>query len=410
MGCCEADAYNVLLDAEAYDERNGMGLAAVRKPLNQEKPMDNRTNKLPADQPVALLSDAQVEELETLVAPLAVDDPSGPSLRFDPIFTEIRLAREEDDPSLPMGVWERTLKRADWAMIAQRCSITLTRQSKDLQIAGWLTEAWMRQTGVEGLFRGLLVVERLLTDFWGSVHPRLDDDGDADMRVAPLEWMNASLASTLRFSVPLLPPADRLPPELSLGEWERMTMRELARTPPGAASESPESADILDTRGDIAAHVAANLGGAVARRLRLVRACLSTLLSIDTFIDARLGAEAPNMSRLRDTLHAMERVLLQMAPSDRGEPTPQHGMPQVPDAKAGLPPPAQSNWASRDDAYATLEAIADYLARIEPHSPTPYLLRRAVNWGRMPLPELMAEIIREEGDLTRLGRLLGLSA
>jgi type VI secretion system protein ImpA len=66
------------------------------------------------------------------------------------------------------------------------------------------------------------------------------------------------------------------------------------------------------------------------------------------------------------------------------------------------------NWSSRAQAYRTLEAVADYLSKTEPHSPTPYLIRRAVNWGRMPLPELMAEIMREEGDLNRMISVLGL--
>ena len=64
------------------------------------------------------------------------------------------------------------------------------------------------------------------------------------------------------------------------------------------------------------------------------------------------------------------------------------------------------SWSTREQAYATLEAVADFLARTEPHSPTPYLIRRAVNWGRMSLPELMAEIQREEGDLNKLVGLL----
>ena len=69
---------------------------------------------------------------------------------------------------------------------------------------------------------------------------------------------------------------------------------------------------------------------------------------------------------------------------------------------------ARSGWKNRKEAYATLESLADYLSAVEPHSPTPYLLRRAVKWGSMPLPELMAEIIREEGDLNRLANVLGL--
>lgn len=63
---------------------------------------------------------------------------------------------------------------------------------------------------------------------------------------------------------------------------------------------------------------------------------------------------------------------------------------------------------SRVDAYRQLESIANFLQSIEPHSPTPYLVRRAVSWGRMPLPELMQEVLREEGDLNRLFTVLGL--
>ena len=79
-------------------------------------------------------------------------------------------------------------------------------------------------------------------------------------------------------------------------------------------------------------------------------------------------------------------------------------------AQDALPerPVQHGGWTSREEAYRTLEALADYLGRIEPHSPTPYLIRRAVSWGRMPLPELFAEIMREEGDLNRMINVLGL--
>jgi type VI secretion system protein ImpA len=70
--------------------------------------------------------------------------------------------------------------------------------------------------------------------------------------------------------------------------------------------------------------------------------------------------------------------------------------------------PACVGWLSRDDAYRTLEALAEFLGRIEPHSPTPYLIRRAVKWGRMPLPQLMADIMQGDGDLHRMVNLLGL--
>jgi type VI secretion system protein ImpA len=63
---------------------------------------------------------------------------------------------------------------------------------------------------------------------------------------------------------------------------------------------------------------------------------------------------------------------------------------------------------SRAHAYQLIEIVARYLEENEPHSPTPYLLKRAVSWGQMPLANLMREIVRTEGNLTRYLALLGL--
>jgi type VI secretion system protein ImpA len=46
--------------------------------------------------------------------------------------------------------------------------------------------------------------------------------------------------------------------------------------------------------------------------------------------------------------------------------------------------------------------------RIEPHSPCPYLVKRAVAWGKMPLTELLQEMVRSEGDLQELYGMLGM--
>jgi type VI secretion system protein ImpA len=62
---------------------------------------------------------------------------------------------------------------------------------------------------------------------------------------------------------------------------------------------------------------------------------------------------------------------------------------------------------SRDEAYRRLGEIADYLLRTEPHSPVPYLVKRAVAWGGMPLAELLQELLDSESDLKQIYRLLG---
>ena len=51
---------------------------------------------------------------------------------------------------------------------------------------------------------------------------------------------------------------------------------------------------------------------------------------------------------------------------------------------------------------------ADVLASIEPHSPVPYLVRRAVEMGRLPFPEMIQAIVREQSVIDGMFRELGI--
>jgi len=64
--------------------------------------------------------------------------------------------------------------------------------------------------------------------------------------------------------------------------------------------------------------------------------------------------------------------------------------------------------SSRSDAYRLLEEIALYLQKTEPHSPTPYLIRRAIAWGEMRFDELLPELVRDQGELSEIMKLLRL--
>ena len=66
-----------------------------------------------------------------------------------------------------------------------------------------------------------------------------------------------------------------------------------------------------------------------------------------------------------------------------------------------------SEVTSREQAYGLLNLAADFLLRTEPHSPTPYVVKRAVAWGHMSLAELYQEILADEKDLAGLKQLLG---
>src|SRR5262249_15247761 len=56
---------------------------------------------------------------------------------------------------------------------------------------------------------------------------------------------------------------------------------------------------------------------------------------------------------------------------------------------------------SREDAFRHLEQVATYFRTHEPHTVISYTLEQVVRWGRMPLPELLVELIPD--DTVRLG-------
>ena len=53
-------------------------------------------------------------------------------------------------------------------------------------------------------------------------------------------------------------------------------------------------------------------------------------------------------------------------------------------------------------------SIADFFRRNEPHSPIPFALEQAVRWGQMPLPQLLRELIPDDGSRQNFFKLTGI--
>src|SRR5579875_970460 len=112
---------------------------------------------------------------EDLLAPIAGDNPSGKSLRYDRVYDQIKEARTEEDDTLPAGAWERTAKRADYRLVIKLATEALAGKSKDLQIAAWLGEAHIKQEGAGQLAPVLELLLRLQEKFWDTLYPEIDE-------------------------------------------------------------------------------------------------------------------------------------------------------------------------------------------------------------------------------------------
>lgn len=384
------------------------------------------------------LADVFSPDLSALLAPLAQAEPAGESLRYSPIYAQIREARLEEDQNLPMGEWTRPLKKADWKAVETLCFDALTKSTKDLQIAGWLTEAWTRRHGLAGLVASTQLLDGLCRNFWNDLHPQIEDD-DVEIRVAPFFWINDNIAQTLLLHVALMPRADQSPAYLSLSDWQRAVATEFAA---GASRDSKAAG--AASRQDMLQEATQHIAALVAVDVHAQQAA-DLWETLTRFLDDKLGEQSPSLSKVTESIKQIRlalRSLLQdrdprdaqaeaeanaewLSPAttepDHVAPLPEttamqdnaidsmSSLATAPSTSPGLLAlPAKVT--TRAEAYRLLELAATFLEQTEPHSPTPYLIRRAITWGRLSLPELMQEVIQEEGDISRYFSLLGIKS
>ncbi len=368
-------------------------------------------------------------DIEALLVPVPGVAPAGPSMRYDPLYLGIRQAREEDDASLPLGEWERPLKKADWKTVSAKCTQLLGSQSKDFQAAAWLCESWTRLHQIEGFNAAVDLLSGLVERFWDSAHPQIED-GDDDARAAPFIWMNENLPLTLKLHVTLLQVPDRMPSAASLADWDQSLIADHQK---GDAKKTthPSGGNAL-TREELGASAnGKNLRSLVTLKdqLQLAIAKWDVLARL---LDAKMDANPPSVARVGEMLRRIERAAASLIDGRDPRPEPALAMTaaaplaeaafqinqdetmdaQTPNQETVTAAPEvllrSGAIASREDAYRMLEVVAAYLQKTEPHSPTPYLVKRAVTWGRMSLADLMQEVVREEGDIARYFSLLGI--
>lgn len=347
-------------------------------------------------------------DLDRLLSPIAPGNSAGASLRYDPAYDHIQILRKEDDATLPQGVWKADPKRADWASVESACLDILETRSKDLQVAAWLLEAWLHLHGYAGAAQGFRVMHALADAFWDDLHPQMQG-GDVEFRVAPVLWLNDKLPPQLKL-LPLTAPESQDVAVCSIALWEKASQRVNLR-PGTSPKESVVSLSQLE-QGAMLTPTERLLAKAAE-----VKDMLVSCAALDQLLDEKLGKEAPGLMPVRGVgeealgiLHTLLRDRAVIEVND--EPTVEEHMPAY---SVGYFPEPEMMYQhepgrirSRAEAYQMLADAAEYLARTEPHSPTPYLVRRAINWGAMPLDQVLSELVRNQAELAEIYRLLDL--
>ncbi|HLH38679.1 MAG TPA: type VI secretion system protein TssA [Bryobacteraceae bacterium] len=320
--------------------------------------------------------------LEELLAPIPGDNPSGADLRYEPIYDEIKEARRQEDEA-PQGHWEHARKTADWPLVFRLCSNVVAKQSKDLQIAAWLLEAALKQEGYAGLRAGLDLICGLLEKFWDTLYPEIED-GDVELRAAPLSWIGLKLDIAVR-SVPLVRAGYDFfkynESQLIVGyeattDPDKRKAREQAIAEGKLAGEAWDKA-FEETPKAFYKQIVADISASLKRIAEIEQ------------MDERFGDAMPNFGPTRKALEEVYAVAasllkkkLEIDP-DPVEAEPAAGAAQEAAAEAAAAGSLTVEPVSRDDAITRLISAARYLRAAEPFNPAPYLILRGLRWGEV---------------------------
>lgn len=341
--------------------------------------------------------------LERLLAPLDGAQPAGSAARGSMGFRMIQQLRQSDDASLPMGAWATEPRRANWPKVSQLAAGMLDTVGKDLQLAAWMLEAELQQTGYAALLPCFTLLRGLCETWWDSLHPRGDGEG-YDARCNIVRWINEKLLNTIA----LLPLVEDDEHVASWSQWELAHYHERMRAVNGnLPDEAQDAATLDDLHGLLARMDAAEL----RERHAMLDDGLAAIAAFEHRLREQLGPETPSLGRLEEFLSRIE-ALLRGELARRGP----AALPMVEDmsfdeqtgeeGEEGEPHAADALFGERERAYQVLAQIGEYLLQVEPHSPVPYLIRRAVAWGGLNAAELYREVFQKGGGRIDIFELL----
>jgi type VI secretion system protein ImpA len=331
---------------------------------------------------------------DDLLNPIPGDNPSGASLRYSPVYDKIKEARREDDDA-PQGDWKRERKVSDPKTVLKLATETLATKTKDLQLAAWITEALLRQEGFAGLLEGLKLIRGLQETFWDTLYPEIDEDGDKEMRAAPVEWVGTTLGDRIRKT------------PITKGGFDFYKYKEsrlVGYEDPDAASDKQEARAAKIADGALAPEEFDKDSDATPTAMyeawqAAMDGSLEEMDTLQLFGEEKFGDQAPSFSALRaaveEVRHQVHLFLQKRTDTTAPAAEPEAeaaadswGTAEEPGGAAPAAAKVKRGTLSLepedlDDVSARLAAVARFLRQLDAYSPGPYLLLRGYRWGEL---------------------------
>ncbi len=352
-------------------------------------------------------------DLEKILLPISSQQPAGDYLKYEGTYDLIENARREEDADLPMGIWASPVKKADWEQVRDLCIESLETRTKDIQIACWLFEALLKLYGYHGILEGLHLLKALSETFWETMYPPLEEDS-FEYRISPLIWLNDKMTLKIKM-IPLTRPETDKDYTYCWADWESALYYErlnLQRKKPGTEPKN------MISRARFLTGVTLTGIQYYQELAAIIDQILDEFRQLEYQLQDKIGNGAPSFHTFKSILNDIRKFVRQTLDerreeiSENDEPSSEMSMEsdQNEMVSSGKETPRTFRTIrSRADAYLALSEAAEFLLRTEPHSPVPYLIKRAIVWGSMPLSDVLHELVETEPKLKEIYKLLGIN-
>jgi type VI secretion system protein ImpA len=329
-------------------------------------------------------------ELDALAAPIPGDSPVGIDLRTDEsvnsVYYNLRALRQEcrdEERQVDAGNIE-PVSATRWEELAQGCQAALKEKSKDLEITCWLLEALARiprepaSGGVPvsefaALRDGFKLVNALCTQYWDTMWS-VQDESDPDAKARPLIGLNEGALITPIRKIPLTKREHPGP----FSYWQIDVLQKKSQTAEveqlvriGARPfYEPMLTDIAEAR--------------------------AALTALEETMRTRMNASAANISEALDQVQRMVQHISGIKLGDAAAAAAASGDAPAAAARAGGGVRVDGEFGSRDEALEALVQIARFFREREPQAPISYTIEDAVRRARMPLNDLLGELLDDD--------------
>ena len=375
------------------------------------------------------MSAVEILNLEALLTPISEENPVGADLREDYsptskyyMIQDLRTDARAAERAGAAGTDENNEVPglANWKKILKEVPKCLEKDTKDLELAAWLTEALVRLHGFEGLLEGLQLIHQLVTQFGVNLYPQPDDDG-IETQVAPIMGLSG-VSGPGSLIVPVNCAA-----VIELNDGTQYSAWNYAQ-----AVEVEKISDVKQRQKKLDSGVVelATIKTALSKikepvltaKYAKIQECLAevehlTIIFNQFTNDPSLVSFGNLRQALVNCVEIIKPQIDKFTIAENFDLISENEAKELVDTTGAYPTAAVKGefainpavLATRDEALHMLTKIVEFFRAHEPHSPISYSLEKIISWANMSLPELLNELIMDSNARRDFCRLSGVN-